>query len=208
MIPPSILIYDTEIQRAVITKPEEQEQAREIGIQFVASWGDFAGMGVACLCAPTLSDCLKAESGEMLYKESMHFTESHLGNVEWYFEQFAYHVSFNGEGFDAPLLKANGVFLNPKKSYDILSHWRYATGKRIKMDDLAKANGLTGKSGSGADAPLLFQRRQMVELLTYCYEDCRQTGLLFAKILRDGFLLNPDGRKVKLPQPGQAEQLF
>lgn len=36
------------------------------------------------------------------------------------------------------------------------------------LDGLCRANGISGKTGSGVDAPALFRKRRIEELLDYC----------------------------------------
>lgn len=208
MNPNSILIFDTEIANQILLKSDEQDAARDAGIQFASGWKDYSNMGVAVLCAPTLRECSIYPS-ELMFQKSIYFTDSNLRNAEWFFNQFDLHVSHNGDSFDAPLLSAHGVFLDPARSYDLMTEWQRETGKRVKLDDLAQANGLPGKTEDGAIAPILWQRGERERVIKYCFHDCLLTGQLFQKVIDGEPLKNPyNGQMVRLRNPSEKSSLF
>lgn len=204
-----IIIFDTEIKHQILTKPAEQDAARDAGQVFASSWTDYESMGVACLCAPTLDDCLTYRNADDLYARAMFFTESHLANAAYYFDQFALHASHNGDGFDAPLLAAHGVYLDPSKSFDLMAEWRRVTGARIGLDALAQANGVGGKTEDGANAPILWQRGEHSRVLRYCMNDCLMLALLLEKVINGEPLKHPKtGEDVRLRNPLERGGLF
>lgn len=203
--PENIIIFDAEIIRAIAIKPEQREQYDEQGIEYVTSWDAHDQMGIACLCAPTMAQCLSANSGAELYREAIFFTEQTIGNAEYYFNQFALLVSYNGLSFDVPLLRANGCFLDDARHYDLCDTFKRASGKRASMDNLAGANDLPRKTGHGANAPVMWQRGQRREVVEYCFSDCIVLAHLFARVLETGQLQNPHtGAMVKIEGPGKG----
>lgn len=71
-------------------------------------------------------------------------------------------------------------------SYDILAEvWRvtgrnYAKGN--SLDALCDANGIRGKTGHGAHAPVLWEEGRIAEVLNYCANDIDITRLLAEKV--------------------------
>ena len=207
MKPERILVWDTEISTPIITDLKTQE---ETNIPFARGFDDFDNMRVSVLCAFPLSQCLELRDSEKLFQRGMWFWPETLSNAEFYFSQFDCHVGFNSISFDAPLLRANGVFLNPDRQYDILAEFKKATGKRCKLTDLAATN-LNGfnKSGHGANAPLDWIAGRKIEVTKYCAQDVLVTALLMEKILTSGFLRSPySGAVVPMPKPEQEGRLF
>ena len=211
MKPERILVFDAEIFRAIATKPDERERYDEMGIQYVTDWNAFSEMGIACLCAPTLAECLNAKDGAALYREAMFFTGQTIGNIEYYFNQFDFFVSYNGVSFDWKLLNANGCYPDPEKHYDLANEVKRLTRKLRppKMDDLAGANNLPRKTGSGAMAPVMWQQGKQREVIEYCFSDCIVLAHLFQRVLERGSLQNPyTGQLIQLPSPLQGRRLF
>ena len=70
------------------------------------------------------------------------------------------------------------------------------------LDATAARNLGTKKTGSGALAPVSWQRGQIGAVIDYCMEDVRLTRKLLDKILRGGKLLDPrGGGELKLRRP-------
>lgn len=95
-------------------------------------------------------------------------------------------VSFNGKRFDLPVLLPYidiDVFfaLQAKLHLDILEHFYEGVGRkfRVGLNNIAMATLGHGKSGSGADAPTLFQQGKMRELFEYCKQDVLITKDIF-----------------------------
>ena len=59
------------------------------------------------------------------------------------------------------------------------------------LDALCKANGLGGKSGNGALAPVMFQRGDIGGLIDYCLADVALTLKLYRLVAWTGGLRNP-----------------
>lgn len=202
-----ILVFDAEILTPIITDPKLQEEA---AVPYARGFDDFGNMSVSVLCAFPLSLCLELRDADELYKQGQWFWPETLSNAEWYFAQFDHYVGFNSIGFDQPLLRANGVMLDPAKQYDILAEYKKATSKRCKMADLAAANldGLN-KSGHGSSAPYDWLAGRKVEVTKYCAQDVLVTALLLEKILTQGYLRSPYGNAVvPFTKPGENGRLF
>lgn len=115
-------------------------------------------------------------------------------------------VGFNSYRFDNMLLKAHGLAREDlwEHTYDILREiWVSAdldpdkfapkTHGGYGLDLVARANDLSGKTGTGAMAPVWFQRGEYGKLVDYCLEDIRLTKDLLDLIMQRGYLINPKG---------------
>jgi hypothetical protein len=143
-------------------------------------------------------------------------------------------VSFNGIGFDFPLmvglLRRHAITL-PKEigvallklcaefetlceaSYDILAEiWKldeqskYARGVN-SLDAIAQANGLGAKLSNGALAPRDWAAGRYADVLNYCQDDTLKTKDLFELVLRGQPILRnvpPPMDKILLPRKGAA----
>lgn len=112
-------------------------------------------------------------------------------------------VGYNSASFDLGVLAADGdVEAIRSRHVDLCSLVRDALAKlpeaqrvdRLRqggLDGLAKANGLLGKTGSGADAPTLFREGRVDELLHYCEVDVRLVCDLY-RMARDSGALRVD----------------
>lgn len=137
-------------------------------------------------------------------------------------------VSFNGVKFDSRVLLGNerevnqGFTSSKDRSYmwfnfDILLEYikgafGYTTvgdaeerlgDKKIhdgtfNLDALGRATLDIGKTGHGADAPTLYQKRQYDALLAYNLQDVRVTKKLFDFIRQHGYVVNKHGRTVEI----------
>ena len=106
-------------------------------------------------------------------------------------------VSFNGVGFDAPLLAGClGREIPWPPHCDLMLPIHDALGYRVSLDDMATANlGIT-KTGYGGHAPQLWRDGKYGALAAYCARDVELTRDLYMLALR-GWLLAPDGRRVR-----------
>ena len=192
-----LMIYDAEIRNAI---PNRNEPLLE-GITYCQGWGDFAGMGVSVICAYVW------DQGYRVFLED---------NMEA-FIALADHpetvvVGFNNRAFDDRLIEAClGVRVPEVRSYDLLRAVRVARGESpgyaaggCNLDSLCKANFLPGKSGSGAFAPILWQKGKHGQVIDYCQNDVRQTVDLIELVMA-GRLRDPlSGRVLDVAMPGQA----
>lgn len=205
-----VRVYDVELATPILTKWDEDDP-RVPGVDFATGWTKYEEMKLAVLCAPTLADSLTMTSRALYERGRDHWTADRIAGAQHPFDMADVLVSFNGISFDNNvLLYQGGVQIAFADCYDILAEWVKATGKRVKLNDLAEANGLELKSGSGADAPAKWQERRHREVIEYCFDDCRITAQLYDAIRRDGGLRNPyaTGKNVdtfvKLPCAARA----
>jgi len=117
-------------------------------------------------------------------------------------------VSFNGIRFDLPcLLKHIDIdiyhALQKKPHLDMLAYfYEKVNGKfRVSLDNLAKNTINKGKTGNGADAPLLFRQGKLGELIDYCQNDVIITKEVFE------FGLEHDSLNYFDSQTGKVESL-
>jgi hypothetical protein len=116
-------------------------------------------------------------------------------------------VGFNNVRFDDRVLyHANWpLTYPPAPRYDILAELWRAKGmdpdnfsdahKGHGLDACARANGLPGKNGNGAVAPILWQYGKIGTVIDYCLDDVRLTERLFHTIVKVGGLIDPvDGK--------------
>lgn len=94
-------------------------------------------------------------------------------------------LAYNSFDFDFPLLwkhygaKAKRRYFEHRlKSVDIFSRLRAATNRWPKLADLLSDNGLSSKTGSGANAINLWEAGQRDELESYCMADVKLTAQL------------------------------
>jgi 3'-5' exonuclease len=136
------------------------------------------------------------------------FSELELVTRFWQiFENSQVLVSFNGRGFDLPVLETRSLkyglslpkyFGSPQMRftyrasrysdayhidlYDLLSNYG-AVYRRGSLDILAKIIGLPGKyTIAGEDVEYLFRQGRLKEINQYCMTDVLQTYLLFLRV--------------------------
>lgn len=186
-----MFVYDLEIIRGIAPS------VPKAGIEYCAGWTDYAAMGVACVCVWDYTT------------DSPHvFGERDLDDFQKFVDRHDVAVGFNNNRFDNNVLRAGGVVIQPNKSYDILAEIYHALGtyqKGCRLADVVKANfpNAQGKTGDGAEAPELWQKGFHTRVINYCHNDVRLTKMIFDKILRSGYLINPirPGEILKMRRP-------
>jgi hypothetical protein len=201
----SILIYDIEIKKAIPV----DGQPRIEGIEYCEGWHDTANMGVSCICGYSLKE----------YKPFI-WMDDNLFDFLKEVECHAFIAGFNNIGFDNEVLayefsggKAivrNGIIdLLNQKSYDIKRELADAVdvhyGKNgISLENTSRMNFHETylKNGNGALAPVLYQKKEFGQLITYCMNDVRITSAIMTAILNDGELIHPlTGTRKKIDPP-------
>lgn len=137
-------------------------------------------------------------------------------------------ISFNGVKFDSRVLLGNERAVNDGFTFtlnrrymwfnfDILlqyikTRFQYLTVREAEkrlgdkhihdgtfnLDALGRATLGIGKTGHGADAPVLYQKNQYDALLAYNLQDVRVTKKLFDFIRRHGYVVDNNGRSVEI----------
>ncbi len=189
-----MLIFDIEIANPIAPKDPSKKEA---GLFYAKDFNDFANMGIACI-------------GVYEYTVDKYrvFGEYELSEFQQLLDTHDVAVGYNNIRFDNNVLRASNVTISDSKSYDILAQIYSALGsyqKGCKLDDVIKANfpTATGKTGSGVDAPIHWQRGYHTKVIDYCLNDVRLTKMLLDRILRFGWIKNPifPDKTLKMKRP-------
>ncbi|OGM90304.1 hypothetical protein A2755_03895 [Candidatus Wolfebacteria bacterium RIFCSPHIGHO2_01_FULL_48_22] len=108
-------------------------------------------------------------------------------------------VGFSITRFDLPVMAKHfdfDLFTIPR--IDLLDEIELSIGKRISLDLLAKQNLGYGKSGTGLEAPNLYEQGKLDELKKYCLQDVKVTKELYDLAKAQGHLMVPQRNE---PQP-------
>lgn len=117
-------------------------------------------------------------------------------------------VGFASNRYDTPVLnllfrrkgsEANGPLdLWRKRRVDLLEEIELATGRRVSLSRLAKANLGEDKTGKGHEAIALFEEGRMEELKAYCLKDVELTKRLYDQFVEKRSFLVPEPYTDKL----------
>lgn len=191
---PRVVVYDCEIKKAI----PDRNTPRDPQLEYCGGWGDYTGMGISVIAAVDVDTMMPRV-----------FFGDNLGQFAKFIEG-AIVAGHSNDGFDDNLVKANGLW-TAAGSWDILCKLRKAVGeperyragvtkagRRVNDCAAVNLNGLQ-KSDDGANAPALFQRGKIGELVDYCLRDVSIELQLF---LRRGAFVDPvTGNIVCLEEP-------
>ena len=193
-----ILVYDLEIVKGIRPKHGQVPE----GIEYAKDWYDFKGMGISVI-------------GLYSYKHDKYsvFEYTNIAQIQEPINEHKLLVGFNNISFDNKLLRAFGVTVPGERVYDIYVEVKKAAGaatfaKGYKLQDIALANGLEGKTGSGENAPILWQRGYKKEVKDYCLQDIRMTKMLLDLINVDKLVDPKSGNLLKVQKPFEYEEIF
>lgn len=182
------LTYDIELVEAILNgRDAEQFEEEYPGIIYVPSFSDTDKMHASCVCVLTLGERLPRIYGQ-----------SNLPELQKAFNEADLIVSYNGNGFDSRVLKANGVDVPQSKSVDLLAEIYRAGSRRFSLDAMAQVNLGRGKTDNGALAPIKWQQGKLAEVINYCLDDTEITEALYVLAKKRGYLLTPKGQRVSL----------
>lgn len=118
------------------------------------------------------------------------YEEKELMKLEKRIREADLVIGFNIRRFDMPVL-APYLFMPVEEIpvLDLLDDIEKARGHRASLDSVAGPTLKQHKSGSGADALILFKEGRMEELKKYCLEDVRLTKEIFEYGCREGKIL-------------------
>jgi len=184
------LIYDCEIINCI--PPSNGE--RDGQLWYCKGWTDYEGMGISCI---GVYDLLKDQYRIFLEDNFRDF--QHLVNGREHI------IGFNSFFFDDKLCFANDIVVTT--TYDLLAEVRIASGQPpvytpgqtrggYHLEALAQANLGYGKSGSGEQAPVLWQNGRYGAAIDYCLSDIQITKKLFD--LRRSIKDPTNGKTLKL----------
>lgn len=110
-------------------------------------------------------------------------------------------VGYNSNHFDIPLLnKYYPGDLTHIKSIDLLEDIRLSLGRRLRLDDVAKATIGAKKSGHGLQAVKWWREGDVASIKKYCKQDVKITKELFEYALANKKVVFKDGfRKKDIP---------
>lgn len=188
---PDLIAFDAELATPIIL-PQDHPDPDLPGIAYATGFDDFDNMRIAVLCALEIRGSRPPQV----------FQEDNLKDFSRLIRPSVTLISFNGYGFDAPLLQRRyGIHIPARFHYDLLAEWKRVTGKRVSLDHLAKANDLPGKNGEGVRAPWDWNAGQCGRVINYCFNDCFLLARLMEMVIRSGVLRDLSGRAVSLPSP-------
>ncbi len=173
----SALVYDVEVQNCI-----PDGSGFERGLRYCKGWHDHKGMGISVI---GVYDYLTGTC-HVFMRDNFHHFQNLVDARE-------HVIGFNSCAFDDKLCAAHGIVV--ETTYDALQKVRSAVSKLPKIPGagrpgisleamamamaMAMANLGRGKTGNGADAPLLWQRGRLGELVSYCLHDVQVTKALF-----------------------------
>lgn len=108
------------------------------------------------------------------------FEEHELGNLWPIFERAERLIGFNSEHFDIPIL--NRYYTGDLLKFpglDMLKVVKEVTGRRYKLNDLAKATLQLEKSADGLQAMEWFKEGKLDLIKEYCEQDVKVTKELY-----------------------------
>lgn len=110
-------------------------------------------------------------------------------------------VGYNSNHFDIPLLnKYYPGDLTQIKSIDILEDIKKSFGRRVRLDDIAKATVGAKKNADGLQAVRWWREGKIADIKKYCEQDVRVTNDVFNYARTNGHVKIKDGvRKREIP---------
>ena len=110
-------------------------------------------------------------------------------------------VGYNSNHFDIPLLnKYYPGDLSQIKSIDIMADIKASLGRRVRLDDVAKATIGAKKNADGLQAVRWWREGNVKDIIKYCEQDVRVTKNIFEYALTHGHVKVRDGtRKREIP---------
>lgn len=126
------------------------------------------------------------------------FLENELGALFSILENASITIGFNLDGFDMQVLQAYYPGdIKQFHTFDILTDVKRILGRRLSLNELAKATLNEGKSGNGLQAITYFKQKKWDELKKYCLDDVRITRDLFNYGINESKLYynSPSGKR-------------
>jgi DEAD/DEAH box helicase domain-containing protein len=139
------------------------------------------------------------------------FFEHELDQIHPLFQRAGLVIGFSSNAFDIPVLQKHFDFdLKKLNRLDLLEEIERGFGRRVSLDNMAKANLGTGKlHTSGLESIRLYREGKMEELKEYCLQDVKLTKDLYDLARQQRYLLVPDRRtgenmKVEMEWPDEV----
>lgn len=145
------------------------------------------GVSLLSMYVREISDDLNELTGEM-----KSYWEEDLNQCWDIFQKADRIIGFNSINFDVPALSPYAPGNFPKLThFDILAHIKQSQGKRVSLESLSRATLGTGKTDSGENAIIYFQKgdkESLAKLKKYCEADVLITRDLYDFGLKNGYL--------------------
>lgn len=199
---PNAIVLDIETARGILKNGEAPEINYASGqpYEYASGFDDHTNPpAITCIW-----DCTGQNKPQSLY------LEKDLPELNDLIRMRDYVVTFNGDGFDLPILRHAGLDIPERKSIDLAKILFDKTGKRSKLETVALKN-LSGgnfkKPMAGAEAPKIWQRFQasplahlaeFCELVEYCHHDVWLTWRLYMNARKHGGLRNSYGDFIQM----------
>lgn len=195
------LIYDLEIIKAI---PPKDEADRLPEIEYCGGWDDFENMGIACISWAMVN----MQTLELERSFSSLWENSPIFQLHPYLTGYDCCIGgFNSWKFDDELMKAN--YIDFRSHFDLLdlvleaaglNHTMYwQKGYKYSLAAIAATNGLA-KTGTGENAPILYQKGMHTKLLNYCLNDSIVAAEILVKLLK-GELIDPNTNELLYIDP-------
>jgi len=129
------------------------------------------------------------------------YTQEQLSDLWPILEKADILVGYNSDHFDVPLLnKYCPNDLHKIKSLDLLKEIRASLGRRIKLDDVAKATLGESKSADGLLAVKWWREGQHQKVIDYCIQDVKVTRDVYDYAIKNGHLKwNNGSETIEIP---------
>lgn len=125
------------------------------------------------------------------------FREHQLDELQRWLEHADLLIGFNSKSFDCTVLQPYvNINLSRIPHLDILEEIFKTLGHRLKLESLAQATLLEGKSGDGLEAILYYHRGEWEKLASYCLQDVKMTRDLYEYGRRHGQLWYTDSGRL------------
>ncbi len=126
--------------------------------------------------------------------EYLSFLEDDLSDLWSILESADSLIGYNSDHFDIPLLnKYYPGDLTKLKSVDIMKEIQDSLGRRLKLDDVAKATLGEEKSGHGLQAITWWKNGEIEKIRKYCIQDVKVTRSVYDYALENGHIKYPEG---------------
>jgi hypothetical protein len=196
-----MIVYDIEIIKAV----PQKDVPPESGIEYCQGWQDHENMGVSVIGAyDSFADRYRV------------FTKDNWHEFVALIYSSTLIAGFNSIPFDNAVLKACDIVdIWEEKSYDLLREiwmgaglgpeFEFPSHAGYSLDAVAKANGLSKKTGNGATAPIDWQKGNIGTVIDYCLQDVAIAAKLIKKVQDSGELICPKtGEILTIRRPYEA----
>ena len=166
-----MLIYDIEIKNMVpapytIKRPD---------LVYCDGWEDYENMGISVICAFDTETQRTRVFMNDNFDEFVDLAARHEHIIGW-----------NSKRFDDIVCDAFGI--DVQTTYDLREKFLEAFDYHpdtvvlgLSLDTVAKANNLPRKIGHGSEAPMLWQKNCIGQLVDYCINDVHVTYSLFER---------------------------